>query len=204
MEASQEASIVHDDEEESPGPLDAILNDPETQVQASKDSSPIQEAQSKVDEEEEEGMEGVIQESQHEGVAEDSEEEGPVTRGGRSLRVRMMHLLSLWLSSNCASQLVPDQLSVRGEPMRAAISSLLLRMRKKRKRVYQILIPGKTRLQHPRALQALGVGRLANVVEHGSLNGADAHHHLTDQMAWTQMSSLTRLKSLTKPRKDDV
>jgi hypothetical protein len=88
--------------------------------------------------------------------------------------------------------------------MRAAISSLLLRMRKKKKRVYQILIPGKTRLQHPRALQALGVGRLANVVEHGSLNGADAHHHLTDQMAWTQMSSLTRLKSLTKPRKDDV
>ncbi|KAH7078799.1 hypothetical protein BKA63DRAFT_507132 [Paraphoma chrysanthemicola] len=87
MEASQEASIIQDDgEDNSPGPLDAILSDSKTQVQASKDSSPVQEAQPKVDEEEEEGMEGVIQESQHEGAAEDSEEEGPITRGGRSLR----------------------------------------------------------------------------------------------------------------------
>ncbi|KAF2823270.1 AAA-domain-containing protein [Ophiobolus disseminans] len=88
MEASQEISIVQDDEEdeEFPGPLDALLEDAETQVQASKESSPIQEAQSKPDEEEDEGMEGVIQESQHDGAAEDSEEEGPVTRGGRSLR----------------------------------------------------------------------------------------------------------------------
>jgi hypothetical protein len=82
MEDSQETSVAHD-EEASPGPLDALLNKPETQVQASKESSPIQEAQ----QEDDEGMEGVIQESQHEGVAEDSEdeEEGPVTR---SLRVR--------------------------------------------------------------------------------------------------------------------
>lgn len=92
MEASQEVSMVHnddeDDDDEFPGPLDELLGNPETQVQASKESSPIQEAQSKPDEEDEEGMEGVIQESQHEGAAEDSdEEEGPITRGGRSLRV---------------------------------------------------------------------------------------------------------------------
>jgi hypothetical protein len=93
MEASQETSMVHaaeeeDDDEEYPGPLDTLLHGSETQVQASKESSPIQEAQAhKAEEGEEEGMEGVIQESQHEGAAEDSEEEGPVTRGGRSLRV---------------------------------------------------------------------------------------------------------------------
>ncbi|CAO2657381.1 Nn.00g035070.m01.CDS01 [Neocucurbitaria sp. VM-36] len=87
MEASQEASMVRD--EESPGPLDALLADAETQVQASKESSPIQEAQQEDDDEDdEEGMEGVIQESQHEGAAEESEEEGPVTRGGRNLRAR--------------------------------------------------------------------------------------------------------------------
>lgn len=82
MEASQETSIVHED---SPGPLDNLLGEAETQVQASKESSPIQDAQHDDDDE---GMEGVIQESQHEGVAEDSdEEEGPVPRGGRSFRV---------------------------------------------------------------------------------------------------------------------
>jgi len=90
MEASQEVSIVPDDdedeeEEDFPGPLDTLLQDPETQVQASKESSPIQEAQSKPDDEDE-GMEGVIQESQHEGAAEDSEEEGPIIHNNRSLR----------------------------------------------------------------------------------------------------------------------
>lgn len=85
MEASQEVSMICDDD--SPGPLDALLPGAETQVQASKESSPIQEAQQK-DGQEDEGMEGVIQESQHEGAADDSEEEGPITRGGRNLRSR--------------------------------------------------------------------------------------------------------------------
>jgi hypothetical protein len=85
MEASQEASMAHD--EDSPGPLGELLNIPDTQVQASKESSPAQDAQSKEDEEED-GMAGVIQESQHEEAAvEESEEEGPIVRGGRSLRV---------------------------------------------------------------------------------------------------------------------
>lgn len=87
MEASQETSMIRD--EESPGPLDVLLAGGETQVQASKDSSPIQEAQQEdaEGEDDDEGMEGVIQESQHEGAAEESEEEGPITRGGRNLRV---------------------------------------------------------------------------------------------------------------------
>ncbi|EUC47079.1 hypothetical protein COCMIDRAFT_3935 [Bipolaris oryzae ATCC 44560] len=85
MEASQETSMIRDD---SPGPLDAIIAGTQTQVEASKDSSPAQDAQEE-DAEGEEDMEGVIQESQHdEGAAEDSDEEGPVARGGRNLRNR--------------------------------------------------------------------------------------------------------------------
>jgi hypothetical protein len=89
MEASQETSMLQDEAEDGPGPLDALLDGPETQVQASKESSPLQEAQSHGadEEDEDEGMGGVIQESQQEGAPEDSEEEGPVTRGGRNLRV---------------------------------------------------------------------------------------------------------------------
>ncbi|KAF1834156.1 AAA-domain-containing protein [Decorospora gaudefroyi] len=85
IEASQETSMVRDPD--SSGPLDALLAGAETQVQASKESSPMQEAQQE-DAEGEEDREGVIQESQHEGAAEESDEEGPVTRGGRSLRSR--------------------------------------------------------------------------------------------------------------------
>ncbi|KAF1841747.1 ATPase family AAA domain-containing protein 2 [Cucurbitaria berberidis CBS 394.84] len=85
MEASQETSMVRD--EESPGPLDALLAGAETQVQASTESSPLQDAQHKDDADDEE-MQGVIQESQHDGATEESDEEGPVTRGGRNLRSR--------------------------------------------------------------------------------------------------------------------
>jgi hypothetical protein len=84
MEASQETSMLRD--EDSPGPLDALLPEAETQVQASKESSPIQEGQNDKEDERDDGMEGVIQESQ--GAAEESdEEEGPITRAGRSMRV---------------------------------------------------------------------------------------------------------------------
>ncbi|CBX94563.1 hypothetical protein LEMA_P120540.1 [Plenodomus lingam JN3] len=88
LEASQETSMINDDLE-SPGPLDELLGGVETQVQASKDTSPIQATQADDDQEKDEEMEGVIQESQNEGAAEDSEEEdGPVTRGTRNLRSR--------------------------------------------------------------------------------------------------------------------
>ncbi|KAH4822872.1 hypothetical protein HBH61_006270 [Parastagonospora nodorum] len=89
MEASQETSMLQEeDADDSAGPLDDLLHEAETQVQASKDSSPIQDAQGhKADEEDEDEGMGVIQESQHEGAPEDSdEEEGPVTRGGRTMR----------------------------------------------------------------------------------------------------------------------
>jgi hypothetical protein len=85
MEASQETSMIRD--EDSPGPLDALLAGVETQVEASKEASPVQEAQDDDAEGEDDDAEGVIQESQHEGPAEESDEEGPVTRGGRTLRV---------------------------------------------------------------------------------------------------------------------
>ncbi|ORY19717.1 hypothetical protein BCR34DRAFT_595178 [Clohesyomyces aquaticus] len=90
MEASQEASQARD--EISPGPLDALLGGDETQVQASHEASPEHQAQVQKEEDdgdEEDEMEGVIQESQHEPAAEDSDdEEGPITRGGRNLRSR--------------------------------------------------------------------------------------------------------------------
>ena len=88
-EASQEVSMVRD--EDSPGPLDKLLAGAEMQVRSSAQDSPEHEAQgAKEEAEEEEGMEGVIQESQHDRAAEDSdeEEEGPITRGGRNLRSR--------------------------------------------------------------------------------------------------------------------
>jgi SpoVK/Ycf46/Vps4 family AAA+-type ATPase len=88
-EASQEVSMIRD--EDSPGPLDKLLAGAEMQVRSSAQESPEHEAQgAKEEAEEEEGTEGVIQESQHDRAAEDSdeEEEGPVTRGGRNLRSR--------------------------------------------------------------------------------------------------------------------
>ncbi|KAF2192744.1 AAA-domain-containing protein [Zopfia rhizophila CBS 207.26] len=87
MEASQEASMVRED---SPGPLDELLGGDDTQVQASREGSPAEhEAQVQKDEQDEDDeMEGIIQESPHEGDPESSEEEGPVTRGGRNLRSR--------------------------------------------------------------------------------------------------------------------
>lgn len=94
MEASQEVSMVHN--ENSPGPLDELLGDHETQVQASHEASPEHEAHVQKDndaddnDDDDEEMEGVIQESQHEGAAEESEEEGPITRGGRNLRVSLL------------------------------------------------------------------------------------------------------------------
>ncbi|KAJ4366607.1 TAT-binding protein-like protein 7, AAA ATPase [Ascochyta clinopodiicola] len=90
-EASQEVSMIRaEGEEDSPGPLDKLLAG-EMQVESSARDSPEQEAQGTKEEEAEddEGMEGVIQESQHDRAAEDSdEEEGPITRGGRNLRSR--------------------------------------------------------------------------------------------------------------------
>jgi hypothetical protein len=84
IEASQETSMVRD---ESEGPLDKLLAGAETQVEASKESSPVQDAQQDEDAEGEDDDEGVIQESQHDAPPEESEEEGPITRGGRTLRV---------------------------------------------------------------------------------------------------------------------
>ncbi|KAL5402642.1 hypothetical protein PMIN06_000523 [Paraphaeosphaeria minitans] len=99
MEASQEDSIVHHDDSEAP--LDDLLvENTETQVQASHQGSPEQDAQADKDDAEgeddddddddddDEMQVGVIQESQHDPLAaEDSDEEGPVTHGGaRNLR----------------------------------------------------------------------------------------------------------------------
>ena len=90
-EASQEVSMIREEGgEESPGPLNEHPVDPLMQVESSARQSPEQEAQvSKEEGEGEEGMEGVIQESQNDCAAEDSdEEEGPITRGGRDRRAR--------------------------------------------------------------------------------------------------------------------
>lgn len=90
-EASQEVSMLPDDAEgDSPGPLDELLEGAQMQVESSARNSPDQEAQAAKEENEDgDGMEGVIQESQHDRTAEDSDEEdGPVARRGRNLRSR--------------------------------------------------------------------------------------------------------------------
>jgi len=86
LEASHEDSMIR---EASAGPLDTLLaENNDTQVQASQQGSPEQEAQvTKDDNGNNDVMEAVIQESQNDGVVEDSDEDGPVTRGGRALRV---------------------------------------------------------------------------------------------------------------------
>jgi hypothetical protein len=89
IEVSQEASNPRED---SPGPLDQLLGEDDPQVEASTEHSPQHEAQvQKQEEGEDEDMEGVVQESQNDAAAEDSEEEeGPITRGGRNLRVSLL------------------------------------------------------------------------------------------------------------------
>jgi hypothetical protein len=90
MEASQETSMVRD--EDTPGPLDQLFGGDDTQVKASTEGSPEHQAQDPDAEEDKDvemqggTVEGVIEESQQEGSAE-SDDEGPVTRGGRNLRV---------------------------------------------------------------------------------------------------------------------
>jgi len=85
-EASQEDSQEQD--AESAGPLDLLLAGAGTQVQASKDSTPVHSVPADPDGENDENGEGVVQESQPDGAADESEDEdGPVTRGTRKLRV---------------------------------------------------------------------------------------------------------------------
>lgn len=89
MEASQENSGPSMEHQDTPGPLDDIIDDiiaDNAQVQASEPGSRAgSETQVQVDEDVQ--MDAVIQESDHEGEAEDTDE-GPVTRGGRNLRSR--------------------------------------------------------------------------------------------------------------------
>lgn len=88
VEASQEMSMIRD--EDSDGPLDALLAGAEEQLQVHAEATPEQDVQALKNDEDDEGQEGVIQESQHDEDApgeSEEEEEGPVTRGGRNLRV---------------------------------------------------------------------------------------------------------------------
>jgi hypothetical protein len=136
MEASQEASMVRDDDDDDDegGPLDDIVGE-ETQVKASHESSPEHEAQIQNDDDaEDDGMEGVIQESQHEGVAEESdEEEGPITRGGRNLRVSIPES-RIQTTMLILRRLERPQASESEAQTRAATSSLLPRKKRKTKK----------------------------------------------------------------------
>jgi hypothetical protein len=95
MEASQEASLIREDS--PPGPLDELLSGGETQVQASHEGSPEHHAQAQKDEDADEDMEGVIQESQQDAAGEDDsdDEDLPITRGGRNLRVSTTQPISI-------------------------------------------------------------------------------------------------------------
>ena len=208
MEASQEASMVRDDddeeEEDFPGPLDELLHEPQTEVEASKESSPVQEAQSKHDDEDE-GMEGVIQESQHDGAAEDSEEEeGPITRGGRSMRVSVRNC-SLTIATNVTSLLGPDlpgQLNVRGGLTKVVISSPLLTREKKERKTCLNRIMARARL-HPRTAHLARDGDLHvyGVVGHDSHSAADATRRLTNTLSTQKMWQMSCMTSI--PTSDD-
>ncbi|KAF2021953.1 AAA-domain-containing protein [Aaosphaeria arxii CBS 175.79] len=89
MEASQEASMVQHDDDDDAGPLDTLLGGGDTQVEASHEVSPDPTAQAHKDEDEsDEEMKDVIQESQQDAAAEDSDDDEPITRSGRNLRSR--------------------------------------------------------------------------------------------------------------------
>jgi hypothetical protein len=151
MEASQETSMIRED---STGPLDTLLAGEETQVKASKDSSPAQEAQQEDAEGEDDDMEGVIQESQHdEAAAEDSEdEEGPVTRGGRNTRVCLATHLSFVSLLTSTPRPVLFQPNANEAPTRAVILNPQQRTRRKRK--CQSRTMKRVSAQHPKAHQA--------------------------------------------------
>lgn len=170
MEASQETSMIRDD---SPGPLDALLVDEETQVKASKDSSPAQEAQQDDAEgEDDDDMEGVIQESQHdEAAAEDSEEEGPVTRGGRNTRVCLTGYMCIPQLTSL-SRTVLFQPNVNEAPMKAV--TLNLQQTTKRKRKCPSRNTKRRSSLHPKVRQALGGDRPANEGRPGSHSVAGA------------------------------
>jgi hypothetical protein len=133
MEASQEDSGPRND---SPGPLDQLLaaaaaGEDEPQVQASPDPSPKPDDQDAEDDGEGDEMADVIQESQEDAAGEDdSEEEGPVTRGGRTLRVCIL-LQMLWNATNFPRQLGQD-LPSGSALARAVTSNPLATKRKKR------------------------------------------------------------------------
>jgi hypothetical protein len=147
MEASQEASMVHDydspgppvRDNDTPGPLDELIGGSETQVRASNEESPEHEAQVQKDDDVDEGeMEGVIQESQHEGAADDSEEEeGPITRGGRNLRVSTITTRRASSSNSRSPEAgLPNE---NVAPMKAATSSLLQKTIKRKRCPNQII-----------------------------------------------------------------
>jgi hypothetical protein len=167
MEASQETSMVRDD---SPGPLDALLAGGETQVQASKESSPVQDTQQEDAEGEDDDEEGVIQESQHDNVADESEEEGPITRGGgRKLRVCLpgVHMTPILTTVSSLVRLLP---SASAAPTKAVILSQQPTTKRKMSKTSQIM--ARATSPNQRALQAQDAGQTAYEGRPVSLSGA--------------------------------
>jgi hypothetical protein len=81
---------------------------------------------------------------------------------------------------------VLDQPSVSRALTKVATLSLLLRMRKKRKRACPMRTMASPSVPHRKAPQALGADQLVYVGEHGSLNEVDAIHLLTSILEWTK------------------
>jgi hypothetical protein len=140
MEVSQENSNPAE-KDYTPGPLDLLMSGAAALVQDSEEASPAAAIVDDEDNEEARPMEGVVQESEHE--AEDSDE-GPITRGGRQLRVRDNHTyrthsplsnIDCSLARNLPKLLLlpflPIILESAKPSMRAAISSRLTRRRRR-------------------------------------------------------------------------
>jgi hypothetical protein len=132
MEASQENSTGRDGD--TPGPLDNLLGPEDTQVKASTEGSPEHQAQEpKVEEDKDVDMEGVIEESQQDGSHDsDDDDDGPVTRGGRNLRVSGPK--SSFTYQTDRHRLVESLPNAKAALMKAATLNQVRKMTRKRKR----------------------------------------------------------------------
>jgi hypothetical protein len=79
---------------------------------------------------------------------------------------------------------VPDQPSVSGALTKEVTLNPLLKTRKKRKKACRIRTTISLNAPHRRVLQALDVGLLVYVDEHGSLNEVGATRLLTSILGW--------------------
>jgi hypothetical protein len=186
MEASQEASVLHEDS--PPGPLDELLGGGETQVQASHEGSPEHDAQARKDDDADEDMEGVIQESQQDAVGEDEsdDEDMPITRGGRNLRASTTYIIQIEEDANNHSH-EKSRPSENVVSKKAATSNQSPKRKKKRNNPNQTTARASSLHRKIAAQDPVEDQRVCNE-RHDSPNGVGAIRTRTQIPLWTKTS----------------